>query len=44
MEESTTSEGEPAVGIIWTKGHPIFHSAGEHPVWLTGAQSGEIIN
>lgn len=35
---------EPGIGIVRPEGHAELHAAREHPVWLTGAQSGKVIN
>lgn len=36
--------GEPGISIVRPKGHAELHAAGEHPVWLAGAQSGKVID
>lgn len=36
--------GEPGIGVVRPEGHAELHAAGEHPVRLVGAQSGEVID
>lgn len=42
--QQNTSVGEPCISIVRPEGHAELHTAGEHPVWLAGAQSGKVIN
>lgn len=44
LSQQNTSVSEPGVRVVRPQGHAELHAAGEHPVGLSGAQRGEVIN